>query len=126
MKLIDALKLEPLAGTSYDSPVNEDPKRAQQNKMLRERVTGIVNRHPEHFIGQDSMEVKIKAAKGFPYEHWIIPFGVKISIPRYLAQHINANLKVHNFITPELKQGHQFAVPYMAEEVDRATFSVAS
>lgn len=118
--------LEPLQTGSFSSPVNEDPKRKQQNKIMRERITGILHRHPEHFIGQDAMEVKIKAAKGFPYEHWIIPFGVFVSIPRYLAQHINTNLKVFEFICEELKPGQTFTVPRIKPKpISRATFDVA-
>ena len=125
MAFRQAIKLEPLPGTSYDSPVQEDPSRKQQNKIMRERVSGQLHRHPEHFVGQDAMEVKIKAAKGFPYEHWMIPFGVDVSIPRYLAQHINANLKVHEFKTTELKQGQPYAVPrVLREPVQRASFDV--
>ena len=127
MMIEKPLVLHPVKGMTFKSNKKENPKRAQRNKRLRERVIGRVMPMNNHFNGLNQLEIKIKAGVGFPYECWRIPFNRLVSIPRYLQMHIVSNMKLHIFQSRnDVPEGEFSDTPRAVAVESRAAFVEAA
>lgn len=107
------------------TPLRED--RIKERNYMHERVVGVFENR--ELIGE-AKPFWINAFPGDDYEQWILPTNVPISIPRYIAKHLNENTKYTVFKYKEKSADQQVPNSFKegfepSHKVSRMTFALA-